>query len=329
MRIEKTVQDILEILIRHELGPGQYARYLQQDEKQSRVMGLNPYGCADAANILYTLGYLPEDPELRFACVETLQQFQDPETGLFYEGTHHTYHTTAHCIAALELFDAQPLYPLKDQERYLDPKALASFLESLPWDESPWNSAHRGAGLYASLVITRTADAKWRRAYFDWLEVHNDPVTGLGIERDEDKAPLFHQLNGWFHYLFNFGHAHEPIPHPEQVIDSCIRLYDEHALAEHFGQEIDLSEIDWIYTMNRTSRQTDYRFHEVKDRIADMASIYIPWIQAQDPKTCDRMNDLHLLFGAVTALAELQDALPGEIETEIPLRNVLDRRPFI
>ena len=35
------------------------------------------------------------------------------------------------------------------------------------------------------------------------------------------------------------------------------------------------------------------------------------------------------LIGAVCALAELQLALPGKIETTVPLKIVLDRRPFI
>lgn len=38
---------------------------------------------------------------------------------------------------------------------------------------------------------------------------------------------------------------------------------------------------------------------------------------------------LHMLFGSVCALAELQTALPGKIITEKPLRLVLDRRPFV
>ena len=43
----------------------------------------------------------------------------------------------------------------------------------------------------------------------------------------------------------------------------------------------------------------------------------------------DGFNDLHMLFGSVCALAELQLALPGIIVTEKPLKLVLDRRPFI
>ena len=48
-----------------------------------------------------------------------------------------------------------------------------------------------------------------------------------------------------------------------------------------------------------------------------------------DHTTDDRFNDLHMLFGAVCALAELQSALPGEVRTTVPLKLVLDRRPFI
>jgi hypothetical protein len=36
-----------------------------------------------------------------------------------------------------------------------------------------------------------------------------------------------------------------------------------------------------------------------------------------------------MLFGAVCALAELQTALPGYIESKKAMRLVLDRRPFI
>ena len=48
-----------------------------------------------------------------------------------------------------------------------------------------------------------------------------------------------------------------------------------------------------------------------------------------DEETDEGLNDLHMLFGAVCAIVELQLALPGKIETTVPLKNVLDRRPFI
>ena len=44
------------------------------------------------------------------------------------------------------------------------------------------------------------------------------------------------------------------------------------------------------------------------------------FLDALDPDTHPGLDDLHALFGAVSALAELQNALPGEIESEQPLR---------
>jgi hypothetical protein len=58
---------------------------------------------------------------------------------------------------------------------------------------------------------------------------------------------------------------------------------------------------------------------------ADAANILL----SLDPNTDDGLNDLHQLFGAVCAVAELQQALPGLLRTDRPLRLVLDRRPSI
>jgi hypothetical protein len=41
------------------------------------------------------------------------------------------------------------------------------------------------------------------------------------------------------------------------------------------------------------------------------------------------VDDLHPALGAVCALAELHEALPGILRTPQPLRPVIDRRSFI
>ncbi|MBO4299019.1 MAG: hypothetical protein J5998_09480, partial [Clostridia bacterium] len=99
MNIDAIVEKMDRTVQTHRLADGAYSRYLWQDDKNSRKMGVNEYGCADAANILYTIGRFEGDPEKRACWVKTMQDMQDPETGLFYEGTHHTFHTTAHVVA--------------------------------------------------------------------------------------------------------------------------------------------------------------------------------------------------------------------------------------
>ena len=72
--IKKSVDD-------HKLSPGCYARYLWNNEKGTRLMGRNEYGCADAANILYTIGAFPTEPQERAEFIRHLQEMQDPESG--------------------------------------------------------------------------------------------------------------------------------------------------------------------------------------------------------------------------------------------------------
>ena len=79
----------------------------------------------------------------------------------------------------------------------------------------------------------------------------------------------------------------------------------------------------------RATYQTAHRFDEVKSALLEFAKGYISYLAEVDYKTDPGANDLHLLFGVVCALIELQKALPGMIVSEIPTRLVLDRRPFI
>ena len=136
--VERTVKE-------HELAPGCYARWMIQNKEGTRDLGSSEYGCADAANILYTIGRFPRDLAVREACVKELRRMQK-EDGRFEEPTHHTIHTTAHCVAALELFDALPSLPLTyHKENFGTPEKAVAFLESLGWNTNPWNESHKGA----------------------------------------------------------------------------------------------------------------------------------------------------------------------------------------
>ncbi len=329
INIDSLIEKARRIVKRHELAEGQYCRWLFQDEENSREMGINEYGCADAANILYTIGDFVQDPAKREKWVSTLQNMQDPETGLFTEVTHHTIHTTAHCLAALELFDAQPLYPLTALKQYLDKEKLYDFLEHLNWAGVPWSQSHQGAGLYASMVITRTNDVQWEEDYFAWLREHCDPDMGMSYKGRFGHDIPAHHMYGWFHYLFNHEYARRPIPYADKLIDSCIDMYVNKTMDDNFAHEVGFMEIDWVFCMNRASRQTPHRFHEVKALLWNFAQEFIAYLESLDEEHDDRFNDLHMLFGALCALAELQLALPGKIRTTVPLKIVLDRRPFI
>ena len=147
----------------------------------------------------------------------------------------------------------------------------------------------------------------------------------------DGRAPLFAYMAGGFHYLFNHEHAHQPIPYPERIIDSCIDMINkEHSNHPKFMKMIGFVEIDWLYCINRSRRQAPtYRADEVQAAIEKFAAIFTDYLLSIDTRTDEGINDLHMLFGTMCALAELQEALPGVIVTDKPLRLVLNRRPFI
>ena len=204
-----------EIVAAHALGEtGAYGRW--RAPGAGRELGPNPYGSADAANLLYTLGRFPRDPKERGGWLDALQRFQDPATGLFREDSHDPIHTTAHCLAALELFDAGPRHPLRALAPLAAPGALEDFLDGLDWRGDPWRESHRGAGVYAARWLAGECDADFEDRYVAWLARECDPASGLwrrgAVERPyawgESRFP---HLAGTFHYLFNLR-ARPPAP---------------------------------------------------------------------------------------------------------------------
>lgn len=329
--IDGIIRKVNSVLKTHEMGTGKYARWIWQNEANNRDLSPSEYGCADAANILYTFGDFIKEPEERAKWIESLRSFQDPETGLFSEPTHHTIHTTAHCVAALELFDADARYPLKGLMPYATKEGLYRLLEEQDWDD-PWSESHKGAGVFAALVIAGAVDKTWQDDYFAWFQKECDPDSGLWRKGyiPGKTAPLHAYMAGSFHYLFNHEYARQPLPYPEKMIDSMLKLFYEDAeFAKMACKTIGFIDVDWIYCMTRAMRQTSYKHDEAKKAVEEYAEKLISYLETVDETKDEGFNDLHALFGTVCALAELAQALPGQIISEKPLKLVLDRRPFI
>jgi len=324
------VDNIRKIVASHKLAPGKYRRWNFQNEDGTHDMEPSPYGCADAANLLYTIGDFPSDESERRAFVESICSFQNEESGLFEESTHRALHTTAHCTAALELFEAKPKHPMKALFKYADPDILRDFLENLEWEQNPWESSHDGAGLYAAYVLAGHADREWEQVYFDWFYDQADPETGLWRNGyvTQNTAPVPHYMAGSFHYLFNHEYAKMPLRYPDKMIDTCLEI-----LKNVNGREIihpfSFFYVDVTYCLTRALRQCGHRFDEVKEELSRFAQKYVARLSKVSWSSDREADDIHGLFGMACCLAELQSALPGKIRTDVPLKLVLDRRPFI
>lgn len=329
-KINELINKIRETVDSHSLGkPGEYAR--RTIPSGDRYTGLNEYGCADAANILYTLCEFPSDFAERAAWTRTLQSFQKKESGMFSEATHSPLHTTAHCTAALELFEEKPLYRFNWLEAVIKEKGIEGFLNELDWSEDPWSSSHSGAGVYAALKNAGFMTYETEERYFQWLWNEADPETGLwrkGYVKNGE-APVYYHLASTFHYLFNHEFACRGLRYPEKMVDTCLDMYYGNMLRENFGKTISFLEVDWIYCLNRASRRSGYRHADVRSALERFADDFIDYLYSVDVKSDLEWDDLHNLFGTLCALAELQNAVCDCILTEKPLRLVLDRRPFI
>ena len=330
--IEPIIEKIRNTVNSHCIDKGQYSRWIWQNEEGNRDLGINEYGCADAANILYTIGDFPCESSEREKWITTMQNMQNPKTGMFNEATHQTLHTTAHCIAALELFDAKPKYEIT--KKYKSVEALYNLLDNLDWKNHPWTESHNGAGIYVIMNLTDNADEKWNDAYFEWLWNESDENTGLfGKSAIANRGvKYFEYMAGTFHYLFNLEYARMPLKYPEKLIDICLWMYkniDNGELGEDFLNKIAFIQVDWVYCITRALRQCGHRYAECISVLEDFAEKYIDYLMNIDEQTVDDFNDLHLLFGCVCCIAELQQTLKGKIKTKKPLRLVLDRRPFI
>ena len=137
---------------------------------------------------------------------------------------------------------------------------------------------------------------------------------------------IFPHLAGTFHYFFNHVYARRPFRYPEAVIDTCLGVFDRQDYP--LGAQVGFAEIDWVFCLTRSLQQSGHRFGACRAALASFAARYVPFLSGLDASN-QAFDDLHQLFGAMCCLAELQQAAPGLIRTEQPLKLVLDRRPFI
>ena len=76
--IENIINKIIGVVESHKLdGEEKYARWIWQSADNDRELGINEYGCADAANILYTVGLFERDADKRACWISTIQNLQD------------------------------------------------------------------------------------------------------------------------------------------------------------------------------------------------------------------------------------------------------------
>lgn len=323
------IKEVRKIVDRHYLGEtGKYSRWITQDGNNSRNLGCVPYGCANAANILYTINDFPGDSAERAAFIKVLQEFQNKESGIFEDSDNVATHSTAFLSGALALFDAKPLYKATGLSEYATKEGIFKLLDSIDWKRNPWGGSHLGSGIYASMILTGTVSDEWEDYYFEWLDCNVDPETGLWKRDALEDTTRFDYLAGTFHYVFNYEYAKRKLPYPKELLETCIKAY-QMGVCPDFASSVGWIDIDYTYLLAVTQRRTGIKYEETQKILKEIADAFIPQLLAMDPLVSEELNDLHNLFAIVCALSVLQNALPGYIRTSKPLQLVLEKRPFL
>jgi len=287
------------------------------------------YGVADMACILYTLNELMPAEKERAEWAAAFQAFQNPDTGWLIERspTHAALHNTAFALAAMQLLDLSPQYPVKMGPEYADPRA---FLNTLDWRTAVYSDSHKGAGVGSIFaLVPALGTPAWFDAYFGTCDDLVDPNNGL-MGKEKPPGGDADQIGGTFHYSFLYQNFNRQMPHPEPRIDSVLRLQlpDGYWLAtNHLWMTLDA-----IYLMTRTLRYCPHRFEDVRNVVRRVMGILMGEVFSVEGRkqTFTGRLAVHSVTAALSIAAEAQQFLGAtEVITARPLKLVLDRRPFI
>ena len=303
-------------------GAGHYSRSPGQT-------AMELYGVADLACVLYSLGALRPTEEQRQEWLAAFQGFQNPATGWLLEKdpTHAALHNTAFALAAMQLLNLAPKFPVKMGPDY---SSSRTFLKTLNWKTAVYGESHKGAGIgsvYA--LVPGLGTPQWFAEYFDFCDSMFDPRNGLmGLEKPPGGD--FDQIGGTFHYHFLYSTFNRQMPFPEQRIDTVLQLQQPDGYW-HPTNHLWLT-LDAIYLMTRTLRYCPHRFNDVQDCVRRVMQILMRDIYSPESrrKIFSEKMGAHSLTAAISIAAEAQQFLGArEVITEEPLKLVLDRRPFI
>jgi hypothetical protein len=316
------IRETFEPSVRLAGGAGSYAR-----KPGDTVAEL--YGVADMACVLYAIRALNLSEQERVEWAKSFQQFQTGPNGMLVEksATHAPLHNTAFALAAMELLNLAPAHPVSLGNEYAN---IRAFLLSLDWKKGVYSDSHKGAGIGAAFALVPELRRKdWFDEYFATCDGLIDPRNGL-MGQDKPANGDADQIGGSFHYAFLYSHFNRFMAFPERRIDAVLGLQQSDG---YWSPDNHLwMTLDALYLLTRTARQTPHRFNEIVAVVRRVMTILQKDVYSVEGRKASFSGKMpvHSLTAAITIAAEAQIFLGNrEVITDEPLRNILDRRPFI
>lgn len=306
------------------------------------------YGMIDAVYVLFILGRLEAltDRPSRQQWANRILACQD-EDGWFTRRNlrgHSREHATAYAIGALGLLATQPAETYIDQIRPIpsllpiltDEKKFHHWITHLQFRYLPqdvlrknvgwhhiWRGSHIGGGI-AAIIGTlshlleewwpkRVQVDEWFSWYFDWLDAHVNPKTGMWQRAFWNwliRKPTLIDMGGAVHFYWVYEARKRPLPYPESIMESTLAMQKDTGLYKDHPFCIDL---DGNYCVIRAYLQLDedkqkgYRRRVYQSALDNFEAIVTTLSRTPLDEIYD---DLHGLPGALAALTECRK-LPG------------------
>lgn len=306
---------------------GHAGSYRRSPHKDAQA---DPVACAAATNIHYMLDRLPEEGPEKNEWIETLRSFEDPETGLFYQGPHGLIISAA-CTAALLTLQSRPEHPPHEVLDQREPDVCRTFLQERGWCDQPERSSRETAALYTLLHRQENVGPEWGLYLVRWLHQEVDEHTGL-VRRGciapvelEGSWTLLPHLCSVLYPLAICQHARQPLAMPARLIDTALEVMEFHR--DLFFKRKGHRHLPWVYTLSRCMRYTTHRHEESLQALERFVPAYLEYLRRQ---TADgQYSNLIQAQWDLATLAELQLAVPGRLTGIPPLKQVLDLAPFL
>ena len=271
--------------------------------------------------------------------VSNIQSYQIETGGWFKEGIfnygfHFKEHSTAFAVSALELLGTKPKYQIKLREKLNSKKRVFHWLKKVPeWGLLFWPGSHRGGGIgaiFATLGKENYPREDFFNWYFEWLDSKADPEVGfwrIGWNHKIKRRLTIQELGGSIHYYWIYEFLNHPIPFPEKVIDSTLKLQNKLGLWDN-----DVSyciDLDAIFSLLRCCKLTNgYRKEDIEFAIIKYLDYTIPSLNNKD-FLFNRYDNTHKLTGCLEAIAEIYKYMPELFDLPKPWIETLDITPWI
>jgi len=306
------------------------------------------YGSCFACMLYYYLGKLEQlDMYQKQQWADYFNSWQDSDSGYFigpeligseltspkHSYKHLSHHLTVHVLPALKLLGYIPVYPLTFAHSYLDQTYLKNWLDKRDWRDA-WLEGNNLLFVGQLLIYLRDVEKNSSsqaalNLYFDWLDQHLDPKTGLW--GTNGYCSPFIAMCGGYHQLLVYYYENRNIMYKKQLIDTVLSLQHTDGGFHPNGGGGACEDVDAADILINMYKQTNYRRAEIrfvlrrlmksilKKQMTDGGFVYRlnePFLHMGVNKTASRPNQSNLFptWFCIHTLALISEILTDEKE---------------